>query len=154
MTRIAYAFELKNDLSELDRLCQNCESVGESFGMSKKLIFEMNLALDELFTNIISYGFKDDKEHIIKVEIKAENNEILMRIEDDGIPFDPVLVEEPELEWRIEECKIGGLGIHLIKKLMDEVRYERVNDVNVIYLKKHISSPDSGKKEPNHCDKF
>ena len=139
MTRKVYAFELKNDLAELERLCQNCESIGESFGMSKKLIFEMNLALDELFTNIISYGFKDEKEHIIKIEIKAENNALLMRIEDDGIPFDPEIAEEPDLECRIEECKIGGLGIHLIKKLMDEISYERVNDMNIIYLKKNIS---------------
>jgi serine/threonine-protein kinase RsbW len=144
MTRIAYTFELKNDLAELDRLCQNCESIGESIGMSKKMIFEMNLALDELFTNIISYGYKDDKEHIIKVNINAENNELLMRIEDDGIPFDPVMAEEPDLECRIEECKIGGLGIHLIKKLMDEVRYERVNDVNILYLKKKIPRYQEG----------
>ncbi len=138
MTRIAYAFELKNNLVELDRLCQNCESVGKSIGMSKKLIFEMNLALDELFTNIISYGFKDDKEHIIKIDISADKNELLMRIEDDGIPFNPITAEEPDLEYRIEECKIGGLGIHLIKELMDEVRYERVNDANILYLKKNI----------------
>jgi serine/threonine-protein kinase RsbW len=144
MTRIAYAFELKNDLAELDRLCQNCESIGESIGMSKKMIFEMNLALDEMFTNIISYGYKDDKEHIIKVNINAENNELLMRIEDDGIPFDPAMAEEPDLECRIEECKIGGLGIHLIKNLMDEVRYERVNDVNILYLKKKIPRYQEG----------
>ena len=144
MTRIAYAFKLKNDLAELDRLCQNCESIGESIGMSKKMIFEMNLALDEMFTNIISYGYKDDKEHIIKVNINAENNELLMRIEDDGIPFNPVMAEEPDLECRIEDCRIGGLGIHLIKKLMDEVRYERVNDVNILYLKKKISPCQEG----------
>jgi serine/threonine-protein kinase RsbW len=67
-----------------------------------------------------------------------------MRIEDDGIPFDPVLTEAPDLECRIEDCKIGGLGIHLIKKLMDEIRYERVNDVNILYLKKHIDSRQEG----------
>ena len=143
MTRTAYTFELKNDLSELDRLCQNCETVGESLGLSKKLTFEMNLALDELFTNIISYGFADEKEHVIKIDIVAENNELRMRIEDDGIPFDPVIAEEPNLECRIEECRIGGLGIHLIKNLMDEIRYERLNDVNILYLKKHIPSADT-----------
>ena len=144
MTAIAYAFELKNDLSELDRLCQKCESVGASMGMPKKLIFEMNLALDELFTNIISYGFEDDREHTIKIEIKVDDNELLMRIEDDGIPFDPLIVEAPDLGCQVEDCKIGGLGIHLIRKLMDEIRYERVNDLNVLYLKKHIDSCQEG----------
>lgn len=151
MTRIAYAFEFKNDLAELDRLCQNCEAVGASMGMSKKLIFEMNLALDELFTNIISYGFDDDKEHFIKVDIVAENNVLTMRIEDDGVPFNPLIAESPDLECRIEDCKIGGLGIHLIKSLMDDIHYERVDDANILHLKKQIPSPDSKKgrgKEP------
>jgi anti-sigma regulatory factor (Ser/Thr protein kinase) len=144
MTEIAYTFELRNDLSELDRLCQKCESVGESMGMSKKLIFEMNLALDELFTNIISYGFEDDEEHRIKIEIKVQQNELLIRIEDDGIPFDPILAEAPNLECRIEDCKIGGLGIHLIKKLMDEIHYERMNDINILILKKRIDLCQEG----------
>lgn len=147
MTRIAYAFELKNDFSELDRLCRNCDTVGESMGLSKKLIFEMNLALDEMFTNIISYGFQDDKEHIIRIDIAMEHNELQIRIQDDGIPFDPVMAEDPNLTCRIEDCKIGGLGIHLIKKLMDEIRYERANDMNVLVLKKHIPSPEPAKKK-------
>lgn len=154
MTRIAYAFELKNDLTELDRLCQNCETVGVSMGMTKKLIFEINLALDELFTNIISYGFKDDKEHVIKIDIQAENNVLTIRIEDDGTPFNPVEADAPDLECRIEDCKIGGLGIHLIKSLMDEIRYERVNDMNILYLKKRIPSSGSSAgrgKDPSRC---
>jgi anti-sigma regulatory factor (Ser/Thr protein kinase) len=151
MTRIAYAFELKNDLAELDRLCQNCETVGASLGLSKKLIFEMNLALDELFTNIISYAFQDNREHIIKIDIAAENRELKLRIEDDGIPFDPAMAEAPDLACKIEKCKIGGLGIHLIKNLMDEIRYERVNDTNILYLTKKIHASLSGKKQNKNC---
>jgi len=60
-----YSFELKSSLDELDQLCQNLETFGKKFGLSKKLIFEINLALDELFTNIISYGFKDNQEHTL-----------------------------------------------------------------------------------------
>ena len=58
----AYSFELKSDLSELDTLCQHLETFGQKIGLSKKFIFEVNLVLDELFTNIISYGFDDDDE--------------------------------------------------------------------------------------------
>jgi anti-sigma regulatory factor (Ser/Thr protein kinase) len=152
MTRIAYAFELKNDLAELDRLCQNCETVGASLRLSKKLIFEMNLALDELFTNIISYAFQDNEEHIIKIDIAAENNQLKLRIEDDGIPFDPAMAKAPDLACKIEKCKIGGLGIHLIKNLMDEIRYERVNDTNILYLTKQIHTPLSGKNQNRNCD--
>ena len=59
MAKNKVSFKLKSNLSELDALCQNLEKFGQSFGLSKKCIFEANLALDELFTNIISYGFDD-----------------------------------------------------------------------------------------------
>ena len=61
MAKNTLSFKLKSDLSELDALCRNLEKFGQSFGLSKKCIFEANLALDELFTNIISYGYVDTK---------------------------------------------------------------------------------------------
>jgi serine/threonine-protein kinase RsbW len=140
MAKKKYSFELKSDLSELDKLCENLEAFGQKFGFSKKLIFEINLALDELFTNIISYGFRDDKEHIIKVTLTPENDQLFLCIEDDGQPFNPIEFETPDVACSVEECKIGGLGIHIMKKLMDEVCYERCDDKNVLNLKKKISS--------------
>ena len=143
MAKKSYSFELKSSLSELDELCQNLETFGKKFGLSKKLIFEINLALDELFTNIISYGFKDDKEHRIKVTLTPRNNELCLCIEDDGKPFNPVDVESPDVACSVEECKIGGLGIHIMKKLMDEVCYERCGDKNVLNLKKKIDTEEA-----------
>lgn len=136
MPKKSYSFELKSSLSELDRLCQNLETFGDKFGFSKKLIFEINLALDELFTNIISYGFKDDKEHIISVTLTPEKDGLCLCIEDDGTPFNPIDFETPDVACAVEDCKIGGLGIHIMKKLMDEVCYERCGGKNVLNLKK------------------
>ena len=143
MVKNTYSFELKSDLSELDKLCQNLEAFGEKFGLSKKLIFEINLALDELFTNIISYGFQDDKEHIVKVTLIPENDQLCLCIEDDGKPFNPIEFETPDVSCSVEECKIGGLGIHIMKKLMDEVCYERCDDKNILNLKKKLSSEEA-----------
>ena len=143
MPKQEYSFELKSSLTELDQLCQNLETFGEQFGLSKKVIFEINLALDELFTNIISYGFKDDKEHVIKVTLTPQDEEICLCIEDDGTPFNPIDFETPDISCSVEECKIGGLGIHIMKKLMDEVCYERCGDKNVLNLKKKIDGEDS-----------
>ena len=140
MAKKTYSFELKSDLSELDSLCQNLETFGSKFGFSKKLIFEINLALDELFTNIISYGFKDEKEHIIKVTLTPQNDELCLRIEDDGKPFNPIDFETPDVSCSVEECKIGGLGIHIMKKLMDEICYERCGHKNMLTLKKKIAT--------------
>ena len=139
MVKKAYAFELKNDQSELERLCQKCEEVGKSIGLSDKSVFEINLALDELFTNIISYGFQDQQEHTIKIKISVDENHLHMKIEDDGIPFNPLAAEPPDFQCGIEECQIGGLGIHLIKKLMDDVQYQRVGDKNIIMLKRKLA---------------
>jgi serine/threonine-protein kinase RsbW len=142
MVKKAYAFELKNSLSELDLLCRNCEEIGRSIGVSDRSIFEMNLALDELFTNIISYGFQDHQEHTIKINITIEGDLLNMRIEDDGVPFNPLESKTPDFQCDIEECKIGGLGIHLIKKLMDDIQYQRVADKNILVLRRKIRKED------------
>jgi serine/threonine-protein kinase RsbW len=143
MSKKSYSFELKSSLSELDRLCQNLETFGKKFGFSKKLVFEINLALDELFTNIISYGFKDDSEHVIKVTLTPAKDELCLCIEDDGMPFNPIDFETPDVSCSVEECKIGGLGIHIMKKLMDDVCYERCGDKNVLNLKKKLGADES-----------
>jgi serine/threonine-protein kinase RsbW len=147
MAKNKVSFKLKSNLSELDVLCQNLEKFGKSIGLSKKSIFEANLALDELFTNIISYGFDDKNEHTIKITISLQNEDLIFNIEDDGIPFNPTNVETPDLECTIEECRIGGLGIHLAKNLMDEVCYQRCNDKNILTLKKNIKETEPQKKQ-------
>jgi serine/threonine-protein kinase RsbW len=142
MIKKFYSFELKNDLSELEQLCQTCEEIGRSINISDKSIFEMNLALDELFTNIISYGFQDCLEHIIKISITIEGDQLQMRIEDDGVPFNPLESKTPDFQCGVEECKIGGLGIHLIRKLMDDIQYQRVADKNILVLRRKIRKED------------
>ena len=146
MAKNKISFKLKNKLSELDTLCQKLEGFGESIGLSSKFIFETNLALDELFTNIISYGYSDKKVHQITVTISHQDKELLFSIEDDGIPFNPTEFEEPDLGCTIEECKIGGLGIHLAKNLMDEVCYQRCKNKNILTLRKHIQDSQPAKK--------
>jgi len=147
MAKHKVSFKLKSNLSELDALCRKLEKFGQSMGLSKKCIFEANLALDELFTNIISYGFDDKNEHSIRITISLQNDELVFNIEDDGIPFNPTEVEAPDLECTIEECRIGGLGIHLAKNLMDEVCYQRCNNKNILTMRKSIKETEPQKKQ-------
>lgn len=132
------SFSLKNDKSELDTLCQKLKKFGKSLKLSKKCIMEINLALDELFTNIISYGFRDHLEHLVKIQIMRENGTLTLCVEDDGIPFNPLETKEIELPCDIEGCNIGGLGLHLVKKFMDQVCYDRCEGKNKLTLKKAI----------------
>ena len=136
MAQREYSFELKNSLVELDKLCRHLETFGQQFRLPKKFIFEMNLALDELLTNIICHGFADDREHIISMTITPEKDGFRICIEDDGIPFNPIKFDIPEMSSSIEECKIGGLGIHIVRKLVDDICYQRCDDKNILTLKK------------------
>lgn len=136
MAKHKVSFKLKSNLSELDTLYQQLERFGQSIGLSPKCIFEANLALDELFTNIISYGFDDKNEHVIKITMSRQDDNLVISIEDDGAPFNPTTAQSPDLECTIEECRIGGLGIHLAKNLMDEVCYQRCKNKNILTLKK------------------
>ena len=133
-----YTFELKSNLSELEILCEKLESICQSLSLPKKCKFEINLALDELFTNIISYGFDDAEEHVIEITIDVKPEQVVLRVEDDGVPFNIVEVSEPPAACSVENCKIGGLGIHLIKNLMDEICYQRCGSRNVLIMKKNI----------------
>lgn len=132
------SFNLKSDQSELDTLCRKLEKVGSSFRLPKKCLFEINLVLDELFSNIISYGFKDNLEHLVKIQIIRENGTLTLCVEDDGIQFNPLKTKEIELPCDIEGYKIGGLGLHLVKKLTDQIYYERCEGKNRLTLKKAI----------------
>jgi len=134
----SFSFELRNRLSELETLCVKMESVGQALGLSRRCLFEVNLALDELFTNIISYGFQDQSEHAIRVHVSADQDRLTVVLEDDGVAFNPVARIPLDLPCALDECRVGGLGIHLVKNLMDEVTYERRGGTNVLTLKKSI----------------
>jgi len=132
------SFELRNDLSELDRLREILEGLGEAFGLGSKAVFQINLALDELVTNIVSYGYADDLEHWIAVTMAREKDVLSIRVEDDGVPFNPLEMPAPDQECPLEERPIGGLGIHFVKRCMDRVAYERRGSRNILMLSKNL----------------
>jgi serine/threonine-protein kinase RsbW len=133
-----HTFELKNDLSELKALHQHLKNWGEDISLPEISISRINICLDELFTNIVSYGFKDDLEHIIKFTLNLDNQLVIINIEDNGKPFNPLEKMDPDFPENVENAKIGGLGIHIIRNLMDNVSYEREQGNNKLTMKKNI----------------
>lgn len=132
------SLKLKNCLSELSTFGSSLEQFGVALGLSSKTLFEISLSIEELFSNIISYGYADDAVHWIKVAISHEDGMLVIRLEDDGIPFDPLKAEQPDCECPIDQRKIGNLGIHLTKKFMDDMVYERRGNINILTVKKKI----------------
>ena len=138
MTQSKISFELKNSLSELDTLRSNLESFGKTLGLSQGTIFKINLALEELVNNTISYGYPDDDDHWIRVTITLKDGVLVISLEDDGVPFNPVEAKEPDCGCPVEKRKIGNLGIHLCKQFMDDLVYERRGNKNIVTLTKNV----------------
>jgi anti-sigma regulatory factor (Ser/Thr protein kinase) len=133
-----YSFELKNDLSELEALCKHLNKFGRLTGLSEACITDVNICLDELLTNIVSYGFEDDLEHIIRFTMNLDNQVLTLGIEDEGVAFNPLEKKVPEVPADLIDVRIGGLGIHIVRKLMDDIRYTRKQGKNKLTMKKSI----------------
>jgi len=140
MVKRDYCFELKSKLSELNTLCRHLEDCGNDMELPQKCLFEINLGLDELFTNIISYGFEDDSDHRIKFSLAKKKETLVVLVEDDGKPFNPLEAAAPEVSQDLDSINIGGLGIHLVKKMMDAIDYQRVKGKNRLILKKCVAA--------------
>ena len=130
---------LKNDVSELERVMSFISSLSVRNALSPDMEYDLNLALDEVISNIARHAYRDGQEHLFTVQITLNEEEIVARIEDDGAAFDPTKHVAPDLNAPLEERKAGGLGIHLIRQVMDSMEYERVAGKNVLTLSKKRS---------------
>ena len=129
------AVELKNQLSEIERLARIVDDFGRRHQIDVQIIYTMKLALDEILTNIISYAYDDAREHIIVVRLSLDQEKWTVEVEDDGRPFNPLNAPEPDTKQLLGERPIGGLGIHLVLKLIDELEYRRQNDRNILVMR-------------------
>jgi len=131
---------LKNNLDELEKLSTNLEEFFEENDIAPRILFQVNLALDELVTNIISYGYSDGLVHEVLIEISFADSTISLTVSDDGVAFDPMTIPEPDLNQSAEDREIGGLGIHFVRKNMDCMEYQRLDGRNIVSLKKMVGS--------------
>jgi anti-sigma regulatory factor (Ser/Thr protein kinase) len=131
-----------NDLAELSRVAESVDEFCASQAIPAACAFQLNVALEELLTNTISYGYDDTARHEIAIDIAREGETIVTELSDDGRPFDPLNAPPPDLDSAIEDRRIGGLGVHLVKTMMDEVTYAYRDGRNHITLRKKIA-PES-----------
>jgi sigma-B regulation protein RsbU (phosphoserine phosphatase) len=129
---------LRNHISELEQVVSKIEELSETWNLPVKAGMEINLMVEELFTNVVFYAFDDTQNHSVIIDfILLDSHLIQIRIEDDGKPFNPLdkkvddLIDKP-----LEERQIGGLGIHFVRTMANDVEYNRTGDKNVIVLTK------------------
>jgi serine/threonine-protein kinase RsbW len=138
-----HAFGLRNDPAEIDRLGPEVEGFGARHELPSETIFALNLALEEVVTNIIAYGYEDAGAHVIDVELMVLDGTVTTIVEDDGRPFDPLAAPEPDVTAALEDREVGGVGVLLVKRLMDEVTYARSRGRNRLTFKKQLAAdPD------------
>lgn len=130
---------LKNDLCEIQVLTDAVAEFGTENNLSGETICDTILALEEVFSNIVHYAYLDNCDHQIEVYVNLSLAELVLEVRDDGKPFNPLEIPELDTGKLFEEKEIGGLGIHLVRNLMDELDYSYAQGKNILTMKKRFS---------------
>ena len=126
-------------LEYMDEIMDFVEEQLLEYDCPLKTKMQINIALDELFTNIVSYAYGDEEGFAtIRVEIVESPLAVVITFIDSGIPYDPLKKEDPDTTLSAEERQIGGLGIYMVKKSMDEISYEYKDKQNILQIKKNL----------------
>jgi anti-sigma regulatory factor (Ser/Thr protein kinase) len=123
-----------NSIKELEAVSHAVRAFGGENELTSDTTFALDLSLEELLTNIIKYGYDDRACHEIEVCIDIRPGFITVEVQDDGHAFNPVDEPDPDIHARTEDRPIGGLGLHLIKKLADSIEYRRSEGMNIVRI--------------------
>lgn len=129
---------LHNDIKEVPTLAEFVETVAEEKQVSLELTTSLNLALEEAVVNVMLYAYPEGTRASVEVEATTTPDSLIFKIIDSGKPFDPTAAPDVNLNAGVEERPIGGLGIHLVRTIMDEISYERWDDKNILTMIKKI----------------
>ena len=129
---------LANDISEINKLSQFIDEIGEEFSLTPDIIFNLNLVLEEAVVNIINYAYPKEEHQSIFLSAKLQDGSIVFVLTDTGKEFDPTMPREADITLSAEDRPIGGLGIFLIRQIMNQVKYERIEGKNVLTLEKKL----------------
>ena len=129
---------LPNDVQTVPQLAEFVDIVGEAVGFDTPTAMKMNLAIEEAVVNVMNYAYPAGVKGMVNIHAKVSNEWVKFIISDNGTPFDPTVISDVDTTLSAEERPIGGLGIHLVRQIMDSVDYERVENRNVLTLIKKL----------------
>ncbi|HET9314359.1 MAG TPA: ATP-binding protein [Vicinamibacteria bacterium] len=110
-------------------------------GLPDEPVLELRLVAEELLVNVAEHGHDDGAEHWVRVELDLTEDQATLRFVDDGRPFDPLAAPAPDLAGPVGERAVGGLGVHLVRSLVDHAEYARVEARNVVTVRKRVGPP-------------
>lgn len=127
---------LHSSFDEIPRLVEAVEGFFESHGLSLRMGMDLVLAIDEMATNVISYGYGDDDGATFAVIVSIHDGDVTVEIADSGKPFNPLEIPEPDTGTPLEDRPVGGLGVHLARRLMTRIEYRRESGKNRLVMHK------------------
>jgi phosphoserine phosphatase RsbU/P len=145
---------LANRSSELQRLAAELERFAKNHRIQEPDVHALSLALDEIITNTIAYGYDDQGAHEIRVRLTLANGRLSAEVEDDGRPFNPLTAPQPDLTSAVEDRPVGGLGIHLVRSLMEQFDYRRESGKNHLIMSKRLSAVWKAETKAGHHGDF
>lgn len=123
-----------SSLSVLPQIFDFCANFASAEAVPEDKRFALEVCVEEIVTNIIKYGYPEGSEGPITINLERSGDRLSIRIEDEGVPFDPTQTEEVDIAQSLEDRPIGGLGIHMVKKMMAEIHYQRVDQRNQLTM--------------------
>lgn len=136
------SLSLRGPEADVDGFREEVERCAEAWNLPMAAAVEVQIALDEVVSNIITHGYSGREDREIEMHLCVEGDELVLHIIDGAPPFSIFDVPPPNLTEELDERELGGLGIHLVKSLMDDVQYRRDEDRNHVTLRKKIEAED------------
>lgn len=131
--------DIKATIENLEQVLSYVDEQLDAAGCTAKVKLQIDIAVEEIFVNIAHYAYHPEiGTATIRVEIEEEPLAVTMTFIDQGVPYDPLAKEDPDIKLPAEERRIGGLGIFMVKKSMDDVKYEYRDGSNILTLKKGL----------------
>ena len=129
---------IKNEISEISKLAIFIEELGEELNLTPDLVFNLNLVLEEAVSNVILYAYPKEEHQTISLIARKKDNQLIFVLTDSGKEFDPTQAPDADITLSAEDRPIGGLGIFLIRQIMNTVEYRRIEGKNVLTLGKEL----------------
>ena len=137
-TILSEKITLSCDLKRVPELNAFIESVAEKLGADATVTGQLQLAVEEIVVNVMNYAYPEGKKGFVTIKVMSDGHQLRIVVIDSGVPFDPTLREKADTTLSVEERPIGGLGIFLVRELMDTINYERVDNRNILMMIKTI----------------
>lgn len=135
-----HSLTLPNDIETIPQLNEFIDTVAEEIGLDMSLTMSLNLAIEEAVVNVMEYAYLEGEQGNVDIEVSADDRWLTFIISDNGIPFDPTTQKDADTTLSAEERPIGGLGIFLVRQLMDSINYQRKDGKNILTLSKKMES--------------